>query len=251
MLTLSCAAEGLERAGSLWNSSPADWFADFNSGIQDNGLQKTWEDAAAAMGPLPESLGKVDPFIEMWASARAYSQILPNWFAHRQGDCLLGVFIHRSLKQLGKALCHFKSSLAKTCSLSAHKAPILLEKSRGASLLWSCKAALIAANSSSSDEHGFRVMSRSLRQTWGHSGNPIPRAKVNCSCNAGHRQWNEGEDEIGRGKDCRADPRNRALSHPWPLAAFRQCCQPVVHALPKRWACLSFGHIAHTRLTHH
>lgn len=49
----------MERQGSLWNSSPADWFADINSGIQDSGLQKTWEDAAAAMGPLPESLGKV------------------------------------------------------------------------------------------------------------------------------------------------------------------------------------------------
>ena len=49
----------MERQGSYWNSSPADWFADINSGIQDSGLQKTWEDAAAAMGPLPESLGKV------------------------------------------------------------------------------------------------------------------------------------------------------------------------------------------------
>ena len=44
----------------MWNSSPADWFADINTGFQDAGLQKTWEDAAAAMGPLPESLGKVN-----------------------------------------------------------------------------------------------------------------------------------------------------------------------------------------------
>jgi hypothetical protein len=54
--------EGEQGSGNIWQSSPAEWFAGMNSTIQDNNLlahQKTWEEAAAALGPLPESLGKV------------------------------------------------------------------------------------------------------------------------------------------------------------------------------------------------
>ena len=68
----------LERTASVWDLSPAEWFAT----LQDSSLGKTWEDAANAMGPMPESLGKVcsqtyivpgsaDNILQLHASAAA------------------------------------------------------------------------------------------------------------------------------------------------------------------------------------
>lgn len=74
MAELSADAS-LEREGSLWELSPAEWFATF----QDSSLGKTLEDAASAIGPLPESLGRVSGRADFtaWEScARVESSIL-------------------------------------------------------------------------------------------------------------------------------------------------------------------------------